>query len=372
MKKLLTLLLVIICYVSASSQYKFTLDFKTKTFNNAKIYLNVYNNQSFVPISRDSFIVANGQHLIKGELKQPSNFADFSVSYQGKGIGTRFVLDSGENKVSLDTPVLVTKMLTLLSNARGNFVVDELDNLFLEMVALYKEPTRINGNLHIPPKLNEQIRQAQLKRLLSYPNDFGSLLYLYRMSRMDAEPKTAMDILVTLETFSEELKNSTLGKQLYEKETNLINNKKAAGAGNKVPIFKINDLNNNLFTNSSLIGQPYIIVFSATWCGPCQEQLPMLKQLYETYKQKGLKVIYFNDDDNVIRWKEHVSKNKLSWINVSERLKPSKSKIPRSFGVYAIPTCLVVDKKGTIIYNSDQSDPGLNHIENFIKKAINN
>ncbi|MBB5441214.1 hypothetical protein HDC92_004921 [Pedobacter sp. AK017] len=98
----------------------------------------------------------------------------------------------------------------------------------------------------------------------------------------------------------------------------------------------------------------------------------MLKQLYETYKQKGLKVIYFNDDDNVIRWKEHVSKNKLTWINVSERLKPAKSKIPRSFGVYSIPTCLVVNKKGTIIYNSDQSDPGLNHIENFIRKAINN
>ncbi|WP_316811471.1 TlpA disulfide reductase family protein [Pedobacter heparinus] len=301
MKKLLTLLLVIISYVSASGQYKFTLDFKIKTFNNAKIYLNVYNSQSFVPIKRDSFIVVNGRQTIKGELKQPSNFADFFVSYQGKGIGTRFVLDSGENKVSLDTPVLVTKTLTLLSNARGHLVVDELDNLFLEMAAQYKEPTRVNGYLKIPPKLHEQIKEAQLKRLLSYPNDYGSLLYLYRISRIDAESKTAMDILVTLETFSEELRNSTLGKQLYEKETDLINNKKAAGAGNKVPIFKINDLNNNTFTNSSLIGQPYIIVFSATWCGPCQEQLPMLKQLYETYKQKGLKVIYFNDDDNVIR-----------------------------------------------------------------------
>ena len=99
-------------------------------------------------------------------------------------------------------------------------------------------------------------------------------------------------------------------------------------------------------------------------------QLPRLKSLYDTYKAKGLKVIYFNDDDDVIRWQNHVSKNKLTWINVSEKVKPSVSKIQKSFGVLAVPTCLVIDKTGTIVYNSDQSDTGIERIESYIKKVL--
>lgn len=159
---------------------------------------------------------------------------------------------------------------------------------------------------------------------------------------------------------------------MFTEAADLIRNKIAASAGNEVKTFTISDLNNNQFTNSSLKGEPYIIVFSATWCGPCQLQLPKLKSLYDAYKGKGLKVIYFNDDNDVTRWKEHVSKNELTWINVSEKLKPSISKIPKSFGVYSIPTCLVINKQGTIIYNSDQNDPGIKEIESYIKEVIYN
>jgi thiol-disulfide isomerase/thioredoxin len=238
------------------------------------------------------------------------------------------------------------------------------------MVSSSKQSARVNGYLKIPEDLMYKIKQVQLKRLQDFPDDFGSLLYLYRLARLDALPESAKNNLNTFATFSENLRNSTLGKQLYVEQTNLINNKIATGAGKEVPLFKVNDINNSLFTNSSLKGQPYMIVFSATWCGPCQKQLPKLKKLYQSYSKNGLKVIYFNDDNNVVRWKEHVLKNNLTWINVSERLKPSVSKIPKSFGVYSIPTCLVVNKNGIIIYNSDETDPSIEKLESFIILAV--
>ncbi|RYE52778.1 MAG: redoxin domain-containing protein [Sphingobacteriales bacterium] len=109
---------------------------------------------------------------------------------------------------------------------------------------------------------------------------------------------------------------------------------------------------------------------SATWCQPCQKQLPLLKGLYDRYKSSGLKVVYFNIDDDVVKWKAHVKKNQLSWINVSEKQKFSNSKIPKSFGVYAVPTCILVDTSGKITYNSDQEDAGLDQLEAAIKKTI--
>jgi thiol-disulfide isomerase/thioredoxin len=368
MKKFIFILVVALMHISAFGQYKFTLNVKTEALSKTKIYLEIYNNKNFIPIKMDSFFVVNGHHTINGELKQPSNFAAFFVSYKGKLITTHFVLDSGKNNVSLDTPITEYKSLTLHSSARGHFIFSDLRNLYLEIANRYREPA--TGYLKIPPDVNGQITKMELMRLETYPNDFGSLIYLYRMSRMNAIPSFAKDNLATLAKFSDELKNSNLGKQLYKEETSLINNKILAGSGNTVKTFTVKDINNKPFSNNSLKGQPYVIVFSATWCGPCQRQLPKLKKLYDAYKKKGLKVIYFNDDDNVAKWKAHVSKNKLTWINASERVKPGAGKIQKSFGVYSIPTCVVVDKNGTIVYNSDQSDPDIQLIETFLKRVI--
>lgn len=360
------------CFMSAFSQYKYTLNFNAYNLSNTKVYLNIFNNQNFLPMKIDSFAVVNGRCIIEGQLKQPSNFAALIVSYKGANIVTNFVLDSGKNMVTIDTPLTKSKSLTLHSSAKGNLIYNELSDLFLEIASNYKEPTRINGYLKIPEELKMQIKQAQLKKIESYPHDFGSLLYLYRLTRMDALPASAAENLATFSTLDEHLQNSLLGKQLYNEQKNLIRNKIAASAGKAVPIFNVTDIRNNIFCNSSLKGKPYMIVFSATWCGPCQKQLPKLKKLYQSYNQQGLEVIYFNDDENVIRWKAHVAKNKLTWINVSEKLKPNVSKIPKSFGVYSIPTCLVVNKNGIIIYNSDESDPYIENLESFIKKAVDN
>lgn len=95
-------------------------------------------------------------------------------------------------------------------------------------------------------------------------------------------------------------------------------------------------------------------------------------KLYAKYKQQGLKVVYFNNDDDVTRWKNHVSSNQLTWINVSEKLKPNVSKIQKSFGVYAVPSCILVDKQGIIAYNSDESDTGIERIESYIRKVTYN
>jgi len=36
---------------------------------------------------------------------------------------------------------------------------------------------------------------------------------------------------------------------------------------------------------------PNLIAFSAAWCGPCKEELPLLNNLYAKYKKQGLKII---------------------------------------------------------------------------------
>jgi len=369
MTKIFSIIIIGLCHISAFGQYNFTIEISSHTLSGKKIYLNIFNNHNYIPTQIDSFLFKNGHITINGQVNQPSNFAGFYI-LDKKYVTTHFVIDSGKNNISLELPDGQSKALKIKSDSKGDHIFDEIEKISMDKIDHYPKPTRVNGYLKIPEDLMEEIIQAQLNRLEAYPTDFGSLIYLYHISRMNDRPDDAKKVLATLATFSDNLRTSTLGKQLYTEETDLINNKIASGAGNKALIFDVRDINNLPFSNSFLMGQNYMIVFSATWCGPCQQQLPKLKKLYQTYKQKGLKVIYFNNDNNVARWKEHVSVNKLDWINVSERLRPSESKIQKSFGVYSIPTCLIVNKDGLIIYNSDQIDPGIDHIENYLKKIL--
>lgn len=317
-------------------------------------------------VRTDSCLVSDGLIKMRGKMNEPTSFVRFSVLHKGKSVTSHFFLDSGENHFSMEL-INDGSLLKLQSNSKSNRIDNELTTIFNRKAT----PTKVDGYYRVTTALNSEIIEEQTKALHTYKDDFAAILSLYLIGKTTTEVADAKKILATLENFSERVRNSELGTRLYNEKLALITNTELSKIGSKVLEFNVTDIDNNNFNNRALKGQNYLIVFSATWCGPCQEQLPRLKKLYEKYKGQGLKVIYFNNDDDVVRWKKHVKANKLEWINVSERLKPTISKIQKSFGVYAIPACILVDKNGIISYNSDQMDANLDLLETYLKKTLN-
>lgn len=65
-------------------------------------------------------------------------------------------------------------------------------------------------------------------------------------------------------------------------------------AGHPAPEFTLKTIEGQTVSLSDFRGQPVIINFWATWCGPCRVEMPHLQAAYEAHQSDGLVVLGVN------------------------------------------------------------------------------
>lgn len=60
------------------------------------------------------------------------------------------------------------------------------------------------------------------------------------------------------------------------------------------PDFELTTLSGETVRLSALRGKPVILNFWASWCIPCQAEMPALQKVYAEYKDQGLQVVAVN------------------------------------------------------------------------------
>ena len=108
---------------------------------------------------------------------------------------------------------------------------------------------------------------------------------------------------------------------------------------------------------SAVVDNPenrYVILdFWATWCGNCVKSIPMLKEVYAKYHDKGLEIYSISQDSKVKEWKAFVEKNEMTWINVLG----SGSKVFRDYSIEFIPKVFLIDcQTGEILVHEAYPD----------------
>jgi thiol-disulfide isomerase/thioredoxin len=117
------------------------------------------------------------------------------------------------------------------------------------------------------------------------------------------------------------------------------------------------DVDGNRVSLSSVVDNPanrYVILdFWATWCGPCVQSIPMLKEVYERYHDKGLEIYSVSHDSKAKEWKSFVAENGMTWVNVLGK----DRKAGRDYGVEYIPAVFLIDcKTGEILVSDGHPD----------------
>ena len=102
------------------------------------------------------------------------------------------------------------------------------------------------------------------------------------------------------------------------------------------------DLNGNEVRLSALQGKVVVLNFYASWCGPCNQEFPHLKELYAKYGN-DLAVIGFDKEPDEKVEREHARKQGLPWPIVLHSDKVNEALLVRAF-----PTNYYVDRTGRI------------------------
>ena len=108
--------------------------------------------------------------------------------------------------------------------------------------------------------------------------------------------------------------------------------------------FTLADLKGEKWTLKSLKGKVVLLNFWATWCPPCNRELPDMEALYEEYKDQGLVVLAVTDEDSA-KVEPFVSKRKLTYPVL---LDPGR-KVNDEFGIEGIPKTFVYDRDGRLV-----------------------
>ncbi len=102
---------------------------------------------------------------------------------------------------------------------------------------------------------------------------------------------------------------------------------------------------------SELKGKVVLIDFWATWCGPCIETMPIIDELYKTYKDQGLEVIAVSDETKDVIEAFHKKVNFSYPLYID-----STGAATTYYMVQAIPHAVVISKSGATVFEGHPMD----------------
>ena len=206
------------------------------------------------------------------------------------------------------------------------------------------------------PAQLEAAHEALLQAIVSYPKN-GAAHYLEgqvlaKMGKTD-EAKAEFEECVKCSSPTDP---SRLRAQHFARDPALSLKKMA-------PPFVVTALDGSKFNLDAMGGRVVLIDFWATWCGPCNEELPHLKKIAKEFAGQPLVIISVSWDRDETKWKEFVTKNEMTWVQYRD----ADHALTNSFGISSIPHYFTIDSDGVL--TAEMLGSGSN-VEGKLKKLV--
>ncbi len=311
-----------------------------KNLPNGKVYLTEAHQWN---IFLDSTTTLDGNFTFR--IKADSNFIPFMAS----------IYYSDSSSPSGKSPILI--------NAGSSLISDNVPLSFETAFYLERGITKLSGDVKSKGKVNivagketelmyqfhgefgylgqkdttsEKIQISAYKKFIrQYPYSY---FFLQGIAN-NKEQYTKNEMTEILQLFDKNLQRSTPGRKIKSYINQVVED------GEAYPnVFLLNFANelDQIIDTSAKVN---MLVFWASWCGPCRKEIPQLILLNNEFENKGLKITSISIDKDISKWKEAVENEKMTWLQLRADLLMVE-KLKAIFRFSAIPTLVFTDSKG--------------------------
>ena len=359
MKYLIISLSFLLKFLPIAAQNKLCISGKANVFEDGTMVF-ISANYPFhtffsYPKIEDSSIIKDGEFslLLNGVN---SEFFDISVKRKnGKEVTTKIFLEPSATKIVLKDSLLENKTIS------GNKGADDYASFTTEIQkvkpphiysVLWKEyDSTIKMNPALAKKIFVRIDSVSKvlgqneaiiadERIKNHPRSFlnSYILYYFLMPYISDDSFKKKFYQLPVET-----RKNSWGRELQYIVSNVI-------TGVKAPYFAQEDTTGNKLSLSDFTrkGKYILLDFWASWCGPCREENPALRNIYKDFKNKNFTIIGISLDKSKERWIDAIKKDSLSWPQVSD-LKFWENEIAKAYYLRSIPSNFLLDPNGKII-----------------------
>lgn len=139
-------------------------------------------------------------------------------------------------------------------------------------------------------------------------------------------------------------------------------------AGDVAPDFSVEMLDGNNVTLSTLQGKPTLLIFWATWCPPCREELAHLQEGVIDVYGTSINVLPVSRGEKREVVEEYISKMGYTFAIGLDGEQTAYKKYATNY----IPRCFVIDSNGTVVYSGVGYDEGVAaEVKAAIDSALN-
>ena len=122
------------------------------------------------------------------------------------------------------------------------------------------------------------------------------------------------------------------------------------------------------FTTADWNGKVVLVDFWATWCPPCQQELPHLKAVYANYHGKGLEIVGVSSDKAPKPLVDFTAANAMPWPQLFDPAAAAGHQwnpLTSANSVEILPSMFIIDKKGVL-----RSIDGDDELDELVPKLL--
>lgn len=300
-------------------------------------------NDRFVKI--DSAIINDGKFELTGVVNKPGFIL---CQLGGSYYVDQFILENGDMRIFIDAKPYTFRITGGTENEKYNIFSAKAQGLYKQLDSFADSIKLAKQNADVLKFVryidsSEIIEKAYLSFVGQQIDSSNVGLYLVRaINNGRVSYSYFKDRLSFFNRLPPDLRNSEVGKRAFRYLMKL--NPDTTKTIPKAASFSLANKNGKITTLDSFKGSYLLIDFWASWCIPCLEELPLLKEIYAHHNPSGVRFLSISIDKNKADWLKMEEKFPLKWTSVL-----GDESMSIKYNISSIPKKILIDPSGNII-----------------------